>query len=316
MSLFAKTKKNPGWMAISFQSDGICTAHVVCRPAAKPMVELAAFYPCDAASVRSALEKLAKDLAISRYYCTTVLASGQYQLLTVDAPNVPQDELKAAIRWRLKDMLDFHVEDTTIDILDIPVDKNGAARNHLMHAAVASNRVIRERQDMFGEAKVPLLVIDIPEMAQRNISMMLAEEGRGIAFLSFSGQDGLLTVTYAGELYLSRRIDLPLSQLQQADEEQRNACFDRIALELQRSFDHFDRQFHFITVSKLVLSPLGEAAPRLQDYLSSSLYIPVETLDLETVFDFSKVPNLRQPDLQQRYFMTLGTALRQEEVKQ
>lgn len=314
MLFFAKTKKNPGWMAISLQSDGICTAYVVRPPAGKPVVELAAFSPCNSTSVQSALEKLAKDLGVSRYHCTTLLTSGQYQLQMVDAPNVPPDELKAAVRWRLKDLLDFHVEDATIDVLDIPVDKHAAARSHSIYAVVAHNQVIREHQDMFSKAKIPLLAIDIPEMAQRNISMMLVEEARGIAFLSFSGQDGLLTVVYAGELYLSRRIDLSLSQLQQADKERRNACFDRIALELQRSFDHFDRQFHFITISKLVISPMGEVAPRLRDYLSSSLYTPVEALDLETVFDFSKVPHLQQSEQQQRYFMTLGAALRQEEV--
>jgi len=134
--------------------------------------------------------------------------------------------------------------------------------------------------------------------------------------LSFAGDDGLLTVTYAGELYLSRRIDISLSQLQQVDEERRNACFERITLELQRSLDHFDRQYHFITISRLVLSPLGEAGSRLRDYLSSNLYVPVEMLELEAVFDLSKTPDLRQPELQQRYFMMLGACLRQEESVQ
>lgn len=316
MLFFAKTKKNPGRMAISLQNDGICAAHVMRQPEGKPVVELAAFYPCEAASFQSTVEKMAKDLGISRYRCATLLASGQYQMLLVDAPNVPSDELKTAIRWRLKDMLDFHVDDATIDVLDIPADKHAAARNHSIYAVVAHNQVIRERQNLFSNAKIPLSVIDIPEMAQRNVSTMLSEDGRGLAFLSFTEQDGLLTVTYADELYLSRRIDVSLSQLQQTDEERRNACFDRITLELQRSLDHFDRQYHFITVSKLVLSPLGEAGSRLRDYLSSNLYVPVEMLDLETVFDLSKVPDLRQAELQQRYFMTLGTGLRQEEAVQ
>jgi MSHA biogenesis protein MshI len=316
MLFFANTKKNPGWMAIGLRNDGICAAHVRRPPKGKPVVELAAFYPCEPASVRPTLEKMAKDLGVSRYRCAALLASGQYQMLLVDAPNVPSDELKTAIRWRLKDMVDFHVEDATIDLLDIPVDKQATVRNHSMYAVVAHNQVIREAQTVLCEAKVPLSVIDIPEMAQRNVSSMLGEEGRGLAFLSFTGHDGLLTVTYASELYLSRRIDISLSQLQQVDEERRNACFERITLELQRSLDHFDRQYHFITISRLVLSPLGEAGSRLRDYLSSNLYVPVEMLELEAVFDLSKTPDLRQPELQQRYFMMLGACLRQEESVQ
>lgn len=314
MFFFAKTKKIPGWLAIGWQDDGIYATHVVRTPTGKPIVELAAFFPSNPSSVQSTLEKLAKDLNVARFQCTTLLAPGEYQLLTVEAPNVPPDELKTAIRWRLKDILDFHVEDATIDVFDVPANKNDAARTHSMYAVAARNQLIKERQDLFGDAKIPLSVIDIPEMAQRNISMLVGEPGRGLAYLSFGAQSGLLTVTYEGELYLSRRIDVPLSQLQQADEAQRNACFDRITLELQRSLDHFDRQYHYITVSRLALAPLGEAGRFLRDYLSTNLYIPVETSDFDSVLDLAKVPELRQPEMQQRYFMALGAALRLEET--
>jgi MSHA biogenesis protein MshI len=177
----------------------------------------------------------------------------------------------------------------------------------------ARNQLIQQRQAMFEEAKIPLGVIDMPEMAQRNISALLEPEGRGLALLSFESQGGLLTVTFNGELYLSRRIDVTWSQLLQTDVEQKSACYDRITLELQRSLDHFDRQYHFIALSKLVLCAMGSAGSGLQEYLAANLYIPVECLDMETVLDISKVPELAHAESQQRYFMTLGAALRHEE---
>jgi MSHA biogenesis protein MshI len=313
MGFFIKTKKNPGWMAISLQADGVCVAHVTYSPASKPVVELVAFYPADILPAAQAIEKLTKELHAQRYQCTTVLDSGEYQLLSVDAPAVPPDELKTAIRWRLKDMLDYHIDDATIDVLDVPVDKAASGRNKSMYAVAAKNQLIQQRQAMFLDAKIPLSVIDIPEMAQRNVSALLEQEGRGIAFLSFDAKGGLLTVTYAGELYLSRRIEVPLAQLQLADIEQRNACYDRITLELQRSLDHFDRQYHFINVAKMVLSPMGDAGQALQSYLSTNLYIPVENLELSAVLDISNAAELQQPEAQQRYFMTIGAAMRHEE---
>jgi MSHA biogenesis protein MshI len=122
-----------------------------------------------------------------------------------------------------------------------------------------------------------------------------------------------LTVTFSGELYLSRRIDVSMTQLLRSDAEQRATCYDRITLELQRSLDHFDRQYHFIAIAKLVIAPFGDAAG-LRDYLATNLYVAVELLDLETVFDLSRTPDLRSPELQQRYFLALGTALRHEET--
>lgn len=313
MRWLGKTKRNAGWLAFSLEPDGIVAAHVMRPPGGKPAVELAAFFAVDGRSQQASLEKCAKELQAARYQCTTMLAPDEYQLLSVDAPNVPPDELKVAVRWRLKDMLDYHVDDATIDVLDVPVEKNGAARNHMMYVVAARNQTIQERQDLFGNARIPLSVIDIPEMVQRNISALLEEEGRGLAFLSFDAHGGLLTVTYGGEMYLARRIELTLPQLEQAGQGQRVAYFDRITLELQRSFDHFDRQFHFITVARIVLGPMGEMGAALQAYLAEQQYIPVTPLDLEEILDITKVPHLKQSGEQQRYFMAIGMALRHEE---
>lgn len=314
MPFFWKNRKLPGWLAISLRKDGICIAHLKRMPApALPKVELVAFHACEGNAQTQTLEKLAKDLQANRYECTTLLSPDEYQILSVEAPNVPPDELKTAIRWRLKDMLDFRVDDATIDVLDVPVDKNGAVRTHSMYAVAARNELIEQRQAMFSNAKIPLTVIDIPEMAQRNIGSLLETEGRGLAMLSFDDDGGLLTVTFAGELYLTRRIDISLRQLLETDAEQQRSIHDRITLELQRSLDHVDRQYHFIAIAKLVLAPLPEAAASLKDYLATNLYVPVEMLRLEEVLDLSAVPDLREIATQQRYFMTLGAALRHVE---
>lgn len=313
MGLFGKTRKNAGWMAIGCQSDGVFVVHVKRPASGRPVVELFSFYAADTTGLPAALEKLAKELHVGRYQCTHLLTSGEYQLLSVDAPNVPPDELKNAIRWRLKDMLDYHVDDATIDVLAVPQDKSGVVRSNSLFAVAARNQLIEQRQALFEQAKIGVRVIDIPEMAQRNISALLEPEGRAVALLSFNAEGGLITVTFDGELYLSRRMDMSVTQLQQADLSQKTALHERITLELQRSLDHFDRQYHSMPLSKLILAPMGSEGAGLQDYLAANLYTPVETLALESILDFSRVPELNQPEVQQRYFMVLGAALRHEE---
>jgi len=312
MRFFKRAKKSEGWLVIAFLGDGIAAASIKRAAASKPAVEWTAFYPGAPTPSAETLEKVGKELRAASYQCATILAGGEYQLLAVDAPNVPPEELKTAIRWRLKDMLDFHIDDATIDVADMPVDKNAAVPNHSMFAVAARNSVIEQRQNLFAAAKIPLSVIDIPEMAQRNVSALLAPEGRGLAMLSFGVDGGLLTVTFNGELYLSRRIDVTLAQLLESDHDRKHASFDKITLELQRSLDHFDRQFHFINVSKLVLAPT--AASGLDEYLSSNLYMPVESMDLGDVLELGKAPDLADPAQQQRFFLILGAALRHEET--
>lgn len=240
MPLFKKSHKSAGYFAIGFNDGGICAVRVA-RPASasRPLVELATFQPNPEAG--AALEKLARDLHIARHQCGTVLGADEYQLLSVEAPNVPPDELRTAIRWRLKDMLDYHVDDATVDVFDVPVDRSGQIRVHQMFAVAARNQTIQQRQALFDAAKVSLQVIDIPEMAQRNIAALIETEGRATALLSFDENGGLLTITHGKELYLSRRIDAPLLDTPTADLERVAACHERITLELQRSLDRSSR---------------------------------------------------------------------------
>jgi MSHA biogenesis protein MshI len=312
MGLFGKSRKAPGWLAFGFSESAICAAHIERAPAALPKVSLAQIFPLPGAVEAGQLEKFGKEIHAARFQCTTFLAAGEYQILSVEAPNVPAEELKTAVRWRLKDMLDFHVDDATIDVLDIPPDKGAPVRAHSMYAIAARNQLIEQRQNLFADAKIPLLAIDIPELAQRNISVLMEAEGRGMALLSFDSEGGLLTVSYKGELYLARRIDIPIERLT-GDPTQADALYERIGLEVQRSLDHFDRQFNFITLSRLAVFPPGQVGTALQRYLKDNLDIPVEVLHLETMLDFSGVPELNAEENQARYFKVLGAALRHEE---
>jgi MSHA biogenesis protein MshI len=310
MRLFRKAQKTDTWLAMVLQRDGIAAASVRRPAVGKPALTLASFFP--GAPGLDALEKAGKELHSANYRCTTVLGGGDYQFMSVEAPNVPRAELKTAMRWKLKDILDFPVDEATYDVLDIPVDPNAAVRpQQSIFAIAARNSVIQARQKLFTQSKIRLRTIDIPEMAQRNVSSMLEPDGRGIAMLSFNEDGGLLTVSWRGELYLSRRIDVTLAQLLDPDADRRNQSFDKITLELQRSLDNFERQFSFISVAKLVLAPSG--ADGLQDYLAGNLYTRVETLDLRQVLDLDGMPELADPARQQRFFVAIGAALRVEE---
>lgn len=313
MGLFKKKRKS-GLMAISLCQDGIYSASFSSAGETVPSLEFVSFYPKANKTWADMLERLAKESPAKDCQCSLLLSPEDYQLFSLEALNVPAEELKSAMRWRLKDMLDYHVDDATIDVLDVPGDKNAGGRNHSMFAVTARNKLILDRQMAFSAAKLPLSVIDIPDMAQRNISCLLEPEGRGIAMLSFDENGGLLTLTFGGELYLSRRLDIKLSHLQSGDADKKAQVFERITLELQRSLDNFDRQHNFITTAKLILAPMGAAAADLQAYLASNMYMPVEVLDLSSVLDLSKIPELNHGERQQAYFMTLGAALRQEEI--
>ena len=314
MRFFAKSRTLPGWLAVTVDPAGARAVHVKREPNARPAVELAAFFPAEPEREADALQRACKELHAASYRCTTLLNEGAYQIVSVEAPNVPPDELKVAIRWRVKDLLDFHIDDATIDVLAIPSERNASSRAKSMYVVAARNQIVQQRQALFEQARFPLSVIDIPELAQRNVASLAEPEGRGLAMISFAGAAGLLTVSFGGELCLSRRIDIGFEQLLHANEQERNGLLDRITLELQRSLDHVDRQFHFITLSKLLIAPLGESDAGLKDYLASNLHLPVEHFALDSVLNLERVPELLNPETQRLFLPAIGAALRHEEA--
>lgn len=263
-----------------------------------------------ASAVPAELARVCSALRIGGYQFTNLLAPNEYQLQAVDAPNVPPEELKAAIRWRVKDALSYHVDDATIDVLKIPANPQGGDRPQSLYVVSAANEVIKKRIDLFENANLDLNIIDIPEMAQRNVAALFEDEGRALALLAFDENGGLLTFSSGGELYMARRIEITSGQLLDANDSVRQQVLDRLELEVQRSLDYFDRQFNYVTVNRLLIS-----APRqsgLVEKLADNLSVPVARLDLTQVMDLTAVPELADADAQADALYVLGAALRQE----
>ncbi len=272
-----------------------------------PVVTLFDFRPCSSDDQDKVLARVAADYDLKRSRCTTVLNPNEYTLLLTEAPDVPPDELRAALRWRIKEMIDFHINDATLDVFDLPGEK-AAGRARSMYAVAARTTAIQRRVDMMDTAGVNLDVIDIPEMAQRNLAALLPEDVKGVVLLSLTPTNGLITITKQSEIYLSRSIDIGLEMLERAEDI--NSLFDRIVLEIQRSLDYYDSHFRQSPINHLALAPMAKDIPGLEDYLKANLNATVMKMDLEKLLECDVQI---APALQSVCLPALGAALRQEE---
>lgn len=307
MRIFAPTKRN-GWLAVASRDGVIDLAHIQPCGGGRPEVALCESFRKEGGDAE-AYSRLRKQYRIDRYHVTTSLRFGEYQFLQVEPPDVPAEEFKEAMRWRIKDLVDFPVDKATLDVLEVPVVAEQGARSRQAFVACAPNDLIAARIRLLQQAKIDLDVIDVAETAQRNLATLFETSGRGIALIAFSAEGGLLTFNFQGELFALRRLDISLTQLVEAEGEDRLALFDRIVLELQRSLDTFEHQHHYVSLTKLLVMPLPEDNG-LAAYLAQNLDVPVEAADLSQVLDFSKVPALRSPARQAECFHLLGAALR------
>ncbi len=308
LNWFRKAAREPGWMAVSIADEDIGFVHGQFMPKSRPVVHRCALQRIEAVG---SVEAGFKDESLGRYDCVTLLKPGDYQMLLVEAPNVPREELRSAIRWRVKELLDYHVEDAMIDVLDIPPPAETPGRAHSMFAVAARNEVIQNTIRRFEQAQVPLSVIDIPETAQRNVAALYEEEGRAIALLYFDSAEGLLTINYRTELYMARRIDIGVAQIAGASDSDAQAeLLGRVLLEVQRTFDHFERQYPEVGISALLLAPEPRESGLL-DYLADNLGLPVRSVDLQEVIEFDRDAKLDVAQ-QWRLFHLVGTSLRYE----
>jgi MSHA biogenesis protein MshI len=297
---------------VAVYRDRIDVARVERRGAGLPVVQLCESYAKKGSDVDT-LKSMARALRPARYRCSNMLETADYQMQLVEAPAVPANEVKSAVRWQLKELLDYPVDAATVDVASVPKDQSSNARGQHVYAVTARNERIVERMKLFESAKFPLEAIDVPEMAQRNVAHLFEQQMRGLALLAFDDLGGLLTFTAGGELYMARRTEITAAQLTEVQGEARDQTLDRLVLELQRSFDHFDRQFSYLGVARVLVAPLAVDLG-LERYLAENLGLPVEKLDLSTVLDFAGAPELRDPSRQGYRLHIIGAALREEQA--
>lgn len=290
-----------------FSPGRIDIAAVLRRTGERPRVSEWESYAYEGAEL-DALKRLRTRL---QGRCTTLLRHGQYQLLQVEAPQGPAEERAQAVRWRIKEMVDFPIDQAGVDVLDIPVAAGSGGRTPQIFAVAASHAILAPRIHLFQDAKVNLAAIDIPELAQRNVAALFEEENRGLALLTFDDDGGRLTFTYNGELYATRHIDVGRKELAGATADTPGGVFERVLLDVQRSLDNFDRNYSFITLKRLLVAPIPGAGPFV-DYLKGNLYQPVELLDLAQGLDIEAIAALAAPEHQADALLAIGTALREE----
>jgi len=302
----AKRAKQPGWLAVTANESQVDYVHSFPSERGGPTFGLAGSRSLGAGDT---FERVARELRFETFRCTTTLQPGEYQVLMIDGLNVPDEELKGALRWRVKDMLDYPVENATIDVLGIPADEaTQKLKGRALFAVAARNEAIKSCMERFEQARVPLGVIDIAEAAQRNIAALFETGNRAVALLYLAKDWGLLTVNNKRELMMARRLEVGYTLLADG-EASLESPVERLALELQRSFDHFERQFSGLSIEKVLMAPMpipGSVASQL----SGSLGLPVLDLDLAAVATLEG--DLATPEAQWRLFHLIGAALRDE----
>lgn len=298
-------------MGVSFTDKHTSIVVVRHQEDAKPKIEYATVSQLTLRNVPGLKSLVSRD-ALKSFPCNAALNVEQYQILQVDKPNLPEAEIKPALKWKVKELLDYQVEKGSVDGVDIPADPANPNRLPFMFAVCAKNSCLGEVSNALLDAGIKLKSIDVQAFTQRNIASLLEFEDRVLVMVTLLERGCLITFTARGELYQTRFVELDKGFMLDQHGELFASNLEKLTLELQRSLDSFDRQFPFLSIQRMLISP-DVATSRLVEGLKASLYLPVETFDLKDIVDFSEVEDFSSYEKQAMLLPALGAALRVEE---
>jgi len=220
---------------------------------------------------------------------TWILRPEHYQLLQTEALPVAPSEFQAAIRFKIKELIHFPMQDAVIDSFPMPAAKLATSLNTIM-LVVARLSVLKPIADQINASGLTLTTVDIQELCFRNLTALFEKDEKSSALIFLREDKSFLIVTSQQQLYFSRYLDVNLKSLRAAQEgPDSQAALDALvntaALDIQRSFDYYQSQWRLPEPARIFLETQRACPIDMQTLLSQRLNVAVNTIDLSPYFD-------------------------------
>lgn len=304
MQLFRKKAKSTSRVGMIIAGDKLAVAHVEERNGEPYLLDCQRFAVPSDKDAPKVLGKAVKEMHLQDRQCSFVLNRKDYNLHLVEAPEVEPEELRDAVRWKIKDLLDMKVDEAAIDVFEVPED---AYRGRKMVYVVAAHKNrIKNIVDLVTESGLELAVIDIPELVMHNLARHYIADEDGVAFMDLRRTGSTMNISRNGDLYLTRRINTQLDPdvMQTPDWE---GLRDRLILEVQRSLDYYESQMGKSPINRIVISQRQYDTQAMVESLNGLLTAQITSLDLSELLDGDVELN---PEAQQICMSAIGATLR------
>lgn len=222
--------------------------------------------------------------------CSWILSPSDYILMPVGNLPVVSDEIDSAVRWHVKDRINYPIDEASINHFALP-NLGQVSKEDFIYAIVAKKKFLEMTSSMIMQTGLKLDIIDIPEFALRNFAILnsavLENSHQGIGLIEVHPSRASLLVMEKGQIKFLRQIEW-----------NKKNGLETVAAEIHRSLYYYENELGQSPVQKFYISPSYQTFfPELKQSL------PFETQDL----DFNQLKDIR-------CFTALGGALREENI--
>jgi MSHA biogenesis protein MshI len=231
----------------------------------------------DAGQTSALVKGLVKQNGWEGLPCSLVLHPLYYQLLLAETPAVEAGEMSSAVRWRIKDLLDYPVEDAAVAHFELPEDAYRGQKK-MLYAAVLRKSILQELVESIEESGLVVDCIEVAELALNNVFSRVVEGEEGSAVIHLMENEGLINLVEDKQIYLCRRLDVGMASFAGGSDP---AFLESLLLEVQRSLDFYESQLGKGIISKLYYSPGSTHTAVIGEYLSQQLGLEISPLKLD-----------------------------------
>lgn len=304
MGLFSRSRKTAagGLLGVEPGPHGLALAQVQRAGGPSPQLLRCDYFEGEPAAQADLLRKAVIDGGLVGAAVNLVLHPSAYQMFLLEAADVPAEELRDAMRWRVKDLLGEPLEEVVLDCFSLPDDAY-RGRTRMVYCVVLNKVRMAGFRALIHDAGLLLKSIDITEMSFRNLGLLARAEANNLALLRLRSSEGLISVQNGADLYMARRIEHGLARAEQD--------LTSMTLEIQRSLDYYESQLGKGYISRLLLLPMKQDGERTFQALASGLAVNLQRLDLRELFAGQPAADL--PESTQAFCIgAVGAALRQD----
>lgn len=218
-----------------------------------------------------------ESLEPSNKRCQMVLAPELYALSLMERPDVADDEVKEAVRWRMQENVEFPMDNASLDLFELP-EAADRGKSMVFVAAMPTETL----KTLVGEVHATGLeveTVDIAELSLRNVVHgLFPSPDQNMALLRVTSNAGMINVSRGEELFLSRRMAGVPGEFSKAAWEDYQ---DRLLLQVQRSIDYYESGMGQPPCSALLVAATHGWQEHIVEHLSDMLPLSVRTLSAE-----------------------------------
>lgn len=249
--------------------------------------------PVEGGNYVSTLASLKGSHHIDEGQCHIVLSAQQSQIVQVDKPNVPDAEINAALKWQVKDLVNFSPDNMVVDYYDGPTLVSGAEKINVVCAEKSS---LKEMVAQLLDDGFTVKSITTEEFAFA--SLVPVTEAATLLICQQPNEEILLLIVKNGQLFFFRRLRGFMQISSKNEDELTMGVIDALSLEVQRSTDYFERQLKQAPIQSIqIIVPMATEA-FLARKLAENTNVPVELLVLP-----------EGQDMQREFAATIGATM-------